>query len=73
MSSAANLVTVVVGSESSLKVQAIREAFREVFPMQAVDVRTVKAGSEINEQPVGMNETLLGGMLIYSLRLVMFV
>lgn len=61
MSSASNLVTVVLGSESALKVQAVRDAFNEVFRMHAVDVRTVKAKSEINEQPEGMNETLLGG------------
>lgn len=51
---------VVVGSTSQHKIEAVRQAFRELFPKFSIKVVGVKTASDIGEQPVGNREILKG-------------
>ena len=50
---------IAVGSTSVHKTGAVEAACREIFD-EELQVRGFKAASNINEQPMGMDETLLG-------------
>lgn len=52
----------MVASTNAHKIAAVKEAASAVFPGQELHVRGMKAASEINEQPVGHEETLRGAM-----------
>jgi len=49
-----------LGTKSEIKVNAVKKAFLKAFPSNEVQVLTCAASSNINEQPVGYQETLLG-------------
>lgn len=51
---------VVVGSENPVKVACAREAFARMFPHETFEVVGCKAASEVQDQPWGDEETLLG-------------
>jgi len=53
---------ILLASSSAIKIDATRKAFQELFPKHFVEVVSIKAKSEINEQPVGHDETLKGAM-----------
>lgn len=53
---------IFVASTSAHKLAAVKEASGEVFPDGELDVQGAKAASEINEQPVGHEETLRGAL-----------
>lgn len=53
---------ILVASTNAHKLAAVREAARTVFPGQELNVRGIKAASDINEQPVGHQETVRGAM-----------
>ncbi|HCQ31407.1 TPA: hypothetical protein DIU27_03445 [Candidatus Collierbacteria bacterium] len=50
---------IVVASGSEIKVNAVKEALRFLFPGREFRFRAISVSSEINEQPVG-NETITG-------------
>ncbi|KAL6077862.1 hypothetical protein QOT17_001898 [Balamuthia mandrillaris] len=54
------VIKVALGSTSKIKQAAVREGFSALLPNTSVEVVSVAAASEINEQPVGTEETLLG-------------
>lgn len=53
---------IFVASTSAHKLAAVREASTEVFPHDELRVKGMKAASEINEQPVGHEETVRGAL-----------
>ena len=52
--------TVLVASKNPVKIEAIREGFRKVFPDNGYDFLSVEVSSGVSEQPFGMEETLEG-------------
>mmetsp|Transcript_13950 Transcript_13950/g.38105 ORF Transcript_13950/g.38105 Transcript_13950/m.38105 type:complete len:193 (-) Transcript_13950:18-596(-) len=53
---------VVVASQAEMKVAAVRRLMGEGFAAADGEVLSVKAASEINEQPYGHEETIRGAM-----------
>jgi inosine/xanthosine triphosphatase len=53
-------LVIVLGSTSIYKKAAAEKAFHDVYPGHEIDLQLVKAPSEVNSQPVGNEETLLG-------------
>lgn len=51
---------IVVASTSAIKFKAVRHALKQIPPYFDFDVRTAKAPSGVNEQPLGLEETALG-------------
>lgn len=51
---------IVVTSASAIKVDTVKKVLKDLFPNRHFNVLGVKASSEINEQPVGIEETELG-------------
>jgi inosine/xanthosine triphosphatase len=53
-------LTILVGSTSIHKVQAVQKVFEACYPAFEIIVNGVKATSNINEQPIGHEETIKG-------------
>jgi len=53
---------VALGSTSIYKRDATLKTFQEVYPNYEIEIVLLKAASEINSQPIGNEETLLGAM-----------
>lgn len=53
---------ILVCSNSEHKLSATESVFKKLFPNEVVQVKGVKASSEINEQPVGHEETIKGAL-----------
>jgi len=54
--------TVVVGSRNLVKLQAVEQAFRRVFPQEELDAVGVNAPSGVADQPTGDHEALSGAL-----------
>lgn len=55
-------MNIFVASGSIHKISAVRDGTAEMFPGTALDVRGIKVPSDINEQPVGHEETIQGAL-----------
>lgn len=53
-------IKVWIATTSKLKCQAVKNAFQKVFPDTNIILRPKNVASLVNEQPVGMDETLEG-------------
>eukprot|EP01125_Pyxidicula_operculata_P021595 TRINITY_DN8406_c0_g1_i1.p1 TRINITY_DN8406_c0_g1~~TRINITY_DN8406_c0_g1_i1.p1 ORF type:complete len:185 (+),score=14.55 TRINITY_DN8406_c0_g1_i1:91-645(+) len=53
-------IYVAVGTTSALKVSAVKKAFTQAMPGQEIDCKGYPTASNINEQPVGWEETIKG-------------
>ena len=51
---------IAVASGNPVKVAAAAEAFRRMFPDQTVSIRSLSVPSDVAEQPLSDEETLLG-------------
>lgn len=58
--SAEGPVTIRVASTSKHKIEAVEAAAKAVFPNRQIRIHGVKAPSEIDEQPIGGEMTILG-------------
>ena len=52
---------IIVGSKNPNKVEAVREVFTELFPND-LEVVGIEVDSNINDQPITMEETIRGAM-----------
>ena len=50
----------LVASKNPTKVKAVSVAIEKAFPTRAFEIEGVSVPSEVPDQPVGDNETLLG-------------
>lgn len=53
---------VFVGSTNGYKVGAVKLVLKEIFSGKSIDIVGIDAGSGVNEQPVGNDETLKGAL-----------
>ena len=51
---------VIVASTNPVKVEAAQIGFAKMFPNESFDVHGISAPSEVSEQPMSSNETLMG-------------
>ncbi|MFH1705665.1 MAG: inosine/xanthosine triphosphatase [Patescibacteria group bacterium] len=51
---------IVVGSTSKHKLLAVEHVFKKIFHSETIQVEGAKVLSEINEQPIGHEETIIG-------------
>lgn len=51
---------VIVASQNPVKIQSARNAFEKVFPEETFEFIGVNVSSEVPDQPMGEEETLLG-------------
>ena len=51
---------ILVASQNPSKINAVTMAFQEVFPETSIQIEAVSVDSEVPDQPMGSNETLLG-------------
>ena len=54
--------TVIVGSQNPVKINAVRQAFRQIFAPADVEVSGADAPSLVSEQPMSAAETRLGAV-----------
>ena len=55
-----NRLTVLVGSKNPTKVNAVKDAFFEVFPEQFFSIKGIKVESNVSDQPMTNEETFNG-------------
>ena len=55
-----NGLTVLVGSKNPTKVNAVKDAFFEVFPEQFFSIKGIKVESHVSDQPMSNEETFNG-------------
>ena len=55
-----NRLTVLVGSKNPTKVNAVKEAFFDVFPEQLFSIKGIKVESNVSDQPMTNEETFNG-------------
>ena len=55
-----NRLTVLVGSKNPTKVNAVKDAFFEVFPEQFFSIKGIKVESHVSDQPMSNEETFNG-------------
>lgn len=58
----ADMITLVVASHNPIKVQAVLNGFRRMFPHEVINVNMVAVESGVQPQPRSDDETLLGAM-----------
>lgn len=51
---------IIVASKNPVKVNAIQMAFKKVFPESVFEVQGISVPSDVNDQPLSEEETLLG-------------
>ena len=52
--------TIAVASHNPVKLQAVRSGFERMFPEQAFTLQPISAASQVSDQPMSDEETLLG-------------
>lgn len=53
---------ILLGSTNEHKISAVKQVFKKLFPNENVQIKGIKADSEINEQPLGHEETIGGAL-----------
>ena len=54
------MIKILLASTSQHKLSAVQKAFEKIYPQEKIKIKTVKAASNINEQPVGYSEIFQG-------------
>jgi len=52
--------TIIVGSQNPVKIKASKLGFQQMFPNQKFKLEAVSVPSQVNDQPKGDQETLIG-------------
>lgn len=54
------MITVAVGSENPVKIEATRSAFQKMWPKEKIKVVSVKLSSGVSDQPMSDKESITG-------------
>ncbi len=53
---------IVVGTTNPTKIAGVRNAFKEVFPRERVDIVSIKVSNRVGTQPIGLDSILVGAL-----------